>query len=444
MKQLIKQSQKQSFVLTPLLQKQIKLLSLSGIQIRKDLYSLLNKFTEDEDKNEEFKYFKDECLIDKYRSFFSSDETNNPLRFEREETRDLREELQDQFRLISLTNKEISAGTYLIDSIDNQGRLDPEIDYEDLKEFVKENTNKPILYSEIEKVLFLIQNLEPAGCGYRNITESLIIQINNSDCDEDLKIKAIETLKEIALEKKKIKDIDNQVYSLIRGLRIYPGVEVVSQQDIYTKPDLICLNKKGKWFVSLNDSYMPKQLLEKINTTLEESSSNDNKTFKSFVTGLNRRQKTLLLVGEVIVNQQGEYLNNLAPLKSLSLSDISERTKLSISTISRIIKSKYLQLPNSLLLLESLVIKRVNQKGRGKDISSNKLIELITDIIRKENKKLPHSDEKLKRILFEEFSIEIARRTITKYRREAKIESSRARKVKEGYLASYVLKKNKW
>ena len=139
MKQLIKQSQKQSFVLTPLLQKQIKLLSLSGIQIRKDLYSLLNKFTEDEDKNEEFKYFKDECLIDKYRSFFSSDETNNSLRFEREETRDLREELQDQFRLISLTNKEIIAGTYLIDSIDNQGRLDPEIDYEDLKEFVKEN-----------------------------------------------------------------------------------------------------------------------------------------------------------------------------------------------------------------------------------------------------------------------------------------------------------------
>ena len=131
MKQLIKQSQKQSFVLTTLLQNQIKLLSLSGIQIRKDLYSLLNKFSEDEDKDKEFKYFKDECLIDKYQSFFSGDGENNPLRFEREETKDLREELQDQFRLISLTDKEIIAGTYLIDSIDNQGRLDPEIDYEE-------------------------------------------------------------------------------------------------------------------------------------------------------------------------------------------------------------------------------------------------------------------------------------------------------------------------
>ena len=200
MKQSLNQKQKASLTLTPLLQKQIKLLTLNGQSIREELNTLLDEYDDDEDTS--IKYFRDELLIDQYRNFLR-DSSNTNLHVERIEFQDLRSSLLEQFMLLNLRESDYLIGEYLIDSIEPEGRLDPEIDYNDIKLLIYDSFGKEISDSEIEKVLCKIQELEPEGCGYRTITESLTIQIQNLDLEEETKTLAIKAIQNINLQKNK-------------------------------------------------------------------------------------------------------------------------------------------------------------------------------------------------------------------------------------------------
>ena len=147
----------------------------------------------------------------------------------------------------------------------------------------------------------------------------------------------------------------------------------------------------------------------------------------SFITGLERRQKTLLKVAKFIVSKQEKYLLNSKELLPLSLKQIAKSTGVSESTVSRIVRFKYLQLPNKNIPLSSLLEKKVTLRSSGgKEVSPNQLTKLIIKII-EEEKSEPLSDQKIKKYLQEKYKVSIARRTVAKYRQQAQLLPSRLR-----------------
>ena len=426
MKQVLKQNQKISLILTPALQNQIKLLSLNGLDIREEFNRLLDGLDEDQDKKL-IKHFRDELLIDSYRKFLqgSSQVRKNA---DLVDFKDLRSSLAEQFMLLTLKKSDYLIGEYLIDSIEPEGRLDPEIDYTDIKLLVFESFKEKISNDDIERVLYKIQELEPEGCGYRSITESLTIQINNLDIGQNLISSTIEALNSISQNKTTIDDLDKEIQAIIKRLSFNPGLRVESEDTSYTKPDLIAIKKNNDWFVSLNDSYMPKTVLENINGKLNSLDSDKKVEIKSFLNGLERRQQTLLLVGEYLLKKQKDFLNKQTSPLPITLLEIGEALELSESTVSRVVQSKYIQLPDKLISLNSLLERRVNTKSDGRDISPRELERLLVKLTSEENKRVPHTDEKLRYILKQSYSVDIARRTVSKYREGINIPIARFRK----------------
>lgn len=426
MKQVLKQNQKISLILTPALQNQIKLLSLNGLDIREEFNRLLDGLDEDQDKKL-IKHFRDELLIDSYRKFLqgSSQVRKNA---DLVDFKDLRSSLAEQFMLLTLKKSDYLIGEYLIDSIEPEGRLDPEIDYTDIKLLVFESFKEKISNDDIERVLYKIQELEPEGCGYRSITESLTIQINNLDIGQNLISSTIEALNSISQNKTTIDDLDKEIQAIIKRLSFNPGLRVESEDTSYTKPDLIAIKKNNDWFVSLNDSYMPKTVLENINGKLNSLDSDKKVEIKSFLNGLERRQQTLLLVGEYLLKKQKDFLNKQTSPLPITLLEIGEALELSESTVSRVVQSKYIQLPDKLISLNSLLERRVNTKSDGRDISPRELERLLVKLTSEENKRVPHTDENLRYILKQSYSVDIARRTVSKYREGINIPIARFRK----------------
>ncbi|MDC0072661.1 hypothetical protein OAK06_05705 [Gammaproteobacteria bacterium] len=426
MKQILKQNQKTTLTLTPALQNQIKILGFNGLDIREEFNRLLEETDEDLDKKT-IKHFRDELLIDSYRKFLQGHDEikKNP---DLVDFKDLRSNLEEQFMLLTLKRSDYLIGEYLIDSIEPEGRLDPEIDYDDIKVLVFESFKEKISNHDIERVLDKIQELEPVGCGYRSITESLTIQIRNLDIEQKLIISTTEAINNISLHKTTIDKLDKEIQEIIKGLNYHPGLAIESEGAIYTKPDLVAIKKNKDWFVSLNDSYMPKAVLENINRKLNSLDSDKKVEIKSFLNGLERRQQTLLLVGEFLLKKQEGFLNKQTHPIPITLMEIGEALKLSESTISRVVQSKYIQLPDKLISLNSLLERRVNAKSDGRDISPRELERLLVKLTSEEDKEVPYTDENLRCILKESYSVDIARRTISKYREGINIPIARFRK----------------
>ena len=190
----------------------------------------------------------------------------------------------------------------------------------------------------------------------------------------------------------------------------------------------MALKKNNDWFISLNDSYMPKTVLENINGKLSSLDIQKKVEIKSFLNGLERRQQTLLLVGEYLLKKQEGFLNKETSPVPITLLEIGEALELSESTVSRVVQFKFIQLPDKLISLNSLLERRVNTKFGGTDISPRELERLLIKLTAEENKQVPHTDENLRYILKESYSVDIARRTISKYRERINIPIARFRK----------------
>ena len=427
MKQGLKQLPKQSLALTPLLQSQIRLLSLPGREIRMSLNELIKEFCEEESK--EFFLFKDIVLGDQYNYLFQK--RNQPLEYEYllSQEKDIKSILLDQLYLLNIEEHEISIGEYLIDSINNDGRLDINLEFDDISLFVHESFNLQVGKKEIEKVLLVIQNLEPVGCGYRNILESLMIQTDNLEIEDKEKLIIKKYLKEFSYEDKGLTNLDPKIESFLKQLNFNPCNQTDSNEVSYIRPDLITIENTGKLEVTLNDTFLIESLTHKLKTSVKKTSSIKKNEALSFITGLERRQKTLLKVAKFIVSKQEKFLLSSKELLPLSLKQIAKSTGVSESTVSRIVRFKYLQLPNRNIPLSSLLEKKVTLRSSGgKEISPNQLTKLIIKIIVDEKKSEPLSDQKIKKYLQEKYKVSIARRTVAKYRQQAQLLPSRLRK----------------
>ncbi len=424
MKQSLRQKQKLSVKITASLGNQIKLLSLSGFEISSRLNDLIDDYFDEDDKK--IAHFKDEHLIDRYKNvLYQGNEYQNILAEELDS--DIRQKLMQQLELTPLDEAEILIGEYLIDSVESNGRLDPEINYEDIKIIVFEDLQNMISDEEIDKVLRIIQNFEPPGCAFRNINESLNIQIENLELGNEEKITLKETLRNLIEEKVEIHQLSNDIKKNLDKLTLNPTGSFGSTLQNFIRPDLVALKDNNEWQVSLNDGFMSKELLERVKSKINSVENEETITSKSFLNGLERRQQTLLVVSEFIVQAQKNFLNGKAGKRAISNKEIADKLELSTSTVSRIVRNKYIQLPNKVVPLNALLERRINKHKDGKDVTVEDLLILLGQIIENEDKSNPLSDENLKFALKDNFGVILSRRTITKYRLELEIPSSRER-----------------
>ncbi len=428
MKQSLRQKQKLSLNLTLNLKKQIELLSLSGFEIRSNLEELIDEFCK-QSNNKKINYFKDEVLTDRIRHTLNPDLINDFYQLTIDQDIDLRVKLMDQLVITPLKRYEALIGEIIIDSILENGRLDPELEYKDIKKIVKEDCNLNIDDKKIESILKLIQNFDPPGCAYRSIEESLRIQISNLDINKAKQKEVTDSLTSLINQEIKREDLNSDIQSQIDKLNFNQGLNFGSNKTLYVRPDLVAYPQKNVWHVSLNDEFMNKEFLDIIKKTIKSSNNKKVIEAKSFISGLERRQKTLFLVGQYILTKQNKYLNKITNKKPISNKEISEALKVSESTVSRIVKNKYIQLPDKLIPLKDLLQKKVNKDAKGRDVTPKELKDYIALLIYEENSQQPLSDEKLKTILSTKHLIKVARRTVTKYREEAGIGSTRVRKI---------------
>ena len=425
MKQSLRQKQKLSLNVTASLGNQIKLLSLSGFEISTKLNELINDYFDEEDKS--VSHFRNEYLIDKYKNILDQGDYLNSLSEEVES--DLQKQLLDQLEVSPLDEMQILVGQFLIDSVEGNGRLDPALDFQDIKRIVFEDFGVTITDEYIEDILVLIQNFEPAGCAYRNINESLSIQVDNLGISHKEREVLKENLTSLIQEKINIEQISETTRNNLKKLSLNPAGKFGVTTQNYVRPDVLAIKDTDldTWHVSLNDDFMSKELLKIIKDKIDSSLSDKSYDSKSFLKGLERRQQTLLVVSEFLIEAQKNFLDGSAGKRAISNKEISENLNISQSTVSRIVRNKYLQLPNQLLLLKDLLQRRVNKRNEGSDVTSEDLKFLIEELVNNEDKSLPYSDEYLRIKLKEKFKVSLSRRTVAKYRLDLNIPSSKAR-----------------
>ena len=427
MKQSLKQSQKLALKLTANLGNQIKLLSLSGFEISSKLNELIEEYCDENDKKTSI--FKEEYLSDKYRNAIYKKEVEYKLPRTSFEESSLRDNLHDQLELEPLDQIQMLVGEFIIDSVEENGKLNPHFNYDDVRRIIHEDFGKYVSDQDIDKVLRIIQNLEPPGCAYRNIKESLIAQINNLDANKSIKETLHNYLDKLIENELSIEDLPSNIRDNFSKLTLNPASGFGETSKIYIRPDLLAIQESETWHVSLNDEFLSKELMEYVTDKIDSTENKKKFEYKSFLKGLERRQQTLLLVAQYIIEAQTGFLNGIAGKKAISNEEIAEKLNINPSTVSRIVRNKFIQFPDRISALTNLLERRVNRRREGNDVTINDLEYLINEIINEENKSHPLSDQDLTGVLREKLGIILSRRTVAKYRNNLNIPSSRERQI---------------
>ena len=364
--------------------------------------------------------------------------------------------LLEQMGNLILDEKETKISEFLVGSIDDSGyirRTDEEI-IDDLA-FTQ---NIIVNDYELNKVLKLIQTLDPPGIGARSLKESLIIQLNkkkNPKAETLLAKKILE--KDFDLfskknflklqEKFKVSQIElKKAFKIISKLNPKPGISTSS--DLSTNqiiPDFILTIEDGNIEVSLNNRNAPHLKISKsykemikgyVNNKNKTKSDNDAILFikqkldsaQWFIDAIEQRYQTLSLTINAIIDYQKEYFltGDERKLKPMILKDIANKIDMDISTVSRVANSKYIDTPYGIKLLKTFFSEGFKNQD-GENISSIEIKIILESLIKKENKFNPITDENISKLLKEK-GYNIARRTIAKYREQLDIPTSRMRK----------------
>ena len=420
---LIKEfKQKQKISLTPLLKKSIDLLQLSR-------YELIQKI----DQEIEINPFVEKEITDDFE--FDENYNDADFDFNVAAVENLRESLINQVNDLSLNDEQKEIALIIVECIDESGQLLEELDeIEEMLSYKYSITGISVVLKDI------VQKLEPIGVGFRDFKECIKIQINSKKfnhkikalCQEILSQNGSESLEEIinTFEKRgyAVKDIEKAMNE-IKSCDLSPGLNYENTN--YIIPDLkIELKEKSLSVNFINDTF-PKikidhDLIEKTNTQLK---NNPNKELadkiqdaKWLLSSIKKRNDTVMQVGELICKRQISFLqDNPLKINPLSNKSLSDELGLHPSTVSRILRSKYIDTPKGIIPLKSLLVSSVS---KTRDVTPLQLMQLIESII--ENEKKPKSDNKIA-IELNKRGFNLARRTITKYRKKLNIASSRNR-----------------
>jgi RNA polymerase sigma-54 factor len=377
-------------------------------------------------------------------SSFDSESADFESRNTAEET--LQDHLHWQLNLTPLSETDLSIGYAIIDAIDANGMLT--VDVESILSGF--DAELEIELDEVIAVLHRIQQFDPLGVGYRNLSECLKTQLDHLEDPESAqqiahaKLIVGEHLELLAhrdyaqlMRRTKLKEPELRVaIDLIESLDPRPGSAISPPTTTYVIPDVIVTKQSGKWKVDLNPETAPKIRINSSYASLVKraDTSNDNNYLRDnlqearwFIKSLQSRNETLMKVSTRIVEHQQGFLEyGEEAMKPLVLHDIAEAVSMHESTISRVTTQKYMHTPRGIFELKYFFSSHVSTKGGG-ECSSTAIRAIIKKLVAAENVRKPLSDSKITALL-EEKGINVARRTIAKYRESLSIPPSNERK----------------
>lgn len=368
------------------------------------------------------------------------------------------EHLESQFQLRDLTEKQKILGEYIIGNIDDDGYLRREL--ENIVDDLAFLQNVETTTEELEEVLKIIQDLEPAGVGARSLRECLLLQVEKKDGslkDTALIYKVLDEFFEefskrhydkiiarLGISEDEMKGVIDDVLKLNpKPGGVYSDPFSKSSQPII--PDFILEMNENGFDLHLNSRNLPELRLSSAYREMLQDYSREKGQKKEmkeavmfvkqkidaakwFIDAIRQRQNTLLLTMNAILEYQKEYFaeGDETKLKPMILKDVAEMTGLDISTVSRVANSKFIQTQFGIIPLKYFFSEGL-QTDSGEEVSTREIKRILRDCIDNEEKRRPLTDERLTEIL-QEKGYQIARRTVAKYREQLNIPVARLRK----------------
>lgn len=358
-----------------------------------------------------------------------------------------------QLNLTPTSETDRAIAMAIIDALDDDGYLT--LSLEEIRESLGSDIKADdadeepeIGIEEVRAVLHIVQAMDPPGIGAADLRECLLIQLNQLPADvpwrdearvlvdKHLQALASHDYNQLLRQMRLGRDDLQQVLNLIQSLNPRPGGQVEDSQPEYIVPDVYVRKDKGAWKVELNSEAIPHL---RVNNSYAQmirraDNSSDNNSLKShlqearwFIKSLQSRNETLLRVASAIVERQQAFLERgEEAMKPLVLHDIAEALGMHESTISRVTTRKYMHTPRGIFELKYFFSSHVNTSIGG-TCSSTSIRAQIKKLINEEPPQKPLSDSKIASILSDR-GIEVARRTIAKYREAMSIPPSNERK----------------
>lgn len=407
------------------------------------------------DSSEEFDiedYMNDGDLDNDRMNKSPDDEDNRPIAPSRISQS---ERLMDQLHILDLSEEEIILGETIISSLSPDGYFREELEkiVEDLKLF----DHVEVSIKDAEKVLNMIQTLDPVGIAARDLQECLLVQIKNSSYDPyysylaekvltdhykdfvNKRFDAIQTKMELTRETLK------STLDIIHKLNPKPGAGAVESEEAnQVTPDFIIEKVDDNYVITLNDKSVPSVTISKTYLEMIDSKKRKRKISKRekethqflrekfesakwFIASIQQRRETLMKIMRSIFEKQYQFFENGPKfLKPMIYKDIADEIMMDISTISRVVNGKYVQSPMGIHELKYFFSEGLST-DTGSEVSNKHIRILIKEICDSEPKNKPYSDEKIAKILVAK-GIHIARRTVAKYREQLQIPVARLRK----------------
>jgi len=464
--------------MTPQLQHAIKLLQMSTLELQQEIQQALEsnimlEITDDEGGSREGvstsekklentdsftsegsqTNIPDELPVDSswddiYESSAAPSSGNNEtIEFEsqRSNSSTLLDHLLWQLELTPFSERDHAIAMAVIDSVNEDGYLSssPADIYEGLQ-----NQFDDLDFDEVIAVLHRVQQFDPAGVAAIDLSDCLRLQLLQlpevTPYRKEALLVVTRYLKLLATHEqaKLLKKLDvserelNEIVSLIRTLDPKPGAQIQESDSEYVIPDVYVTKHNARWLVDLNPDIAPKLRINPFYSTLIKRADNskDNVCMKDhlqeakwFIKNLHNRNDTLLRVARSIVEKQTAFLDHGSiAMKPMVLRDIAEELKLHESTISRVTTHKFMHTPNGIIEFKYFFSSHVSTKDGG-ECSSTAIRSFIKELIDNENQGRPLSDSKIADFL-QAKGINVARRTIAKYREAMLISSSSQRK----------------
>jgi RNA polymerase sigma-54 factor len=332
----------------------------------------------------------------------------------------------------------------IIDAIDDSGYLSTSI------QEITDSLDKSLEVEpdEVQAVLHRIQQFDPVGIGARNLQECLQLQLQQFNKDtpwlREAKILirdyfGLLSNRDFSKLGRKMKLSTNalkKVIDFIQGLNPRPGAQFNDTEPEYIVPDVYVTKKNGKWTVELNAESIPKLRINSLyaNMVKRGSNSKDNNYLRDnlqearwFLKSLQSRHETLMKVANCIIERQRGFLDHgEEAMRPLVLRSIAEAIDMHESTISRVTTRKYMHTPRGIFELKFFFSSHVSTEAGG-ECSATAIRAIIKKLVAAENPSKPLSDNKMASVLAEQ-GINVARRTIAKYREALSISPSNERK----------------
>ena len=357
------------------------------------------------------------------------------------------ESLQDhllwQLNLAPCSETDQAIATTIIDAIDDDGYLSASL--EELHQSLSEDNE--IELDEIQAVLNRVQDFDPPGVGARDLRESMLIQLRYYDAATPWLAEAKTLIDEhfdalakreypLIMRRMRLSEADLQnVIQLVQSLNPRPGGHITESQPEYVIPDVFVKKVKGQWRVELNPDITPKIGINSLYAKMAQRNNSEDSAFlknnlqeaRWFIKSLRSRNETLLKVATTIVDRQrGFFEYGEEAMKPMVMHDIAEIVEMHESTISRVTTKKYMHTPRGIFELKYFFSSHVATAAGG-ECSATAIRAILKKLIAAEKPNKPLSDNKLASLLGDQ-GINVARRTVAKYREAMSIAPSNERK----------------